>query len=247
MDSQEARAILGVYREGCGITDQRFEQALKQTEVDLELNRWWTEEQTLDRIISAKIQSTHIPAGLKERLAAVPRPEPARSFKWQRAALLAAALFIALAVFFRAARTAPAARGSLADYSDEMVSFVKVDPSLELKSSELPRLTNFLQKAGAPSSLQLPKPLQNMPPVGCRTLRFRGHDVALICFHSGDGRLLHMFVLNRSAFPEMRPGDGPRYSSQGEWTTATWVQGNEIYMVTMQGDRTQLQNHVFDT
>ena len=246
MDSQEARAILGVYREGCGIADERFEQAFKQTQFDPELNRWWTEEQTLDRIISAKLQSTHIPAGLKERLAAAPRSDSGSAFKWQRTALLMAALFIALAVFFRAARPASPARSSLADYSDEMVSFVKLDPSLEVKSSELPRLTSFLQEAGAPSNVELPGPMRQMQPLGCRTLRFRGHNVALVCFKNEGGRLLHMFVLNRSAMPEMRPGDGPKYSSHGEWTTAAWVQGNEIYMVTMQGDQTQLRKYMVD-
>lgn len=63
---------------------------------------------------------------------------------WSRGILLAAASIVALAVLFSSWHGPFQPAASMADYCDEMVSFIKVAPNLELESSELTRLKDFL-------------------------------------------------------------------------------------------------------
>ncbi|PZR71003.1 MAG: hypothetical protein DLM73_16815 [Chthoniobacterales bacterium] len=242
------RGILSIHR---GIDsesdDPCFAEAREKAESDPILGQWWAQEKELDRVIGSKLASVHLPAGLKARLISRPtlpaRPRPA----WTRAALLAAACLVALAVLFGSWRGPFQPAVSLADYRDEMVGFIKVDPNLEMKSPDLAQVTDWLQKNRAPSRLNLPKNLQGLEPIGCRTLRFRGRDVALICFKRKEGSLLHLFVIDRAALPEMAKSSGPEISREGNWMAAGWGDGDEFYLITVQGDRQAIEAYLSDT
>jgi len=239
MDKSEIRAILSAYRAGDPETqDPRFQQARAEAEADPEVAQWWTEQQELDRVISAKLLSVEVPRELKTQLTAWEKRSVQRS-TWNRGILLAAASIVALAVLFGSWRGPFQPASSLAEYRDEMVSFVKLDPPLELESSQLPRLTAFLEENGAPSGLNIPQGLQQMDAAGCRKLRFRGRDVALICFKRDDnGELVHLFVVDRKAVAKLRSTKAdPQFAEQGEWMTATWVDGEHAYLFAAKGTR----------
>jgi len=239
MDKSEIRAILSAYRAGEPETqDPRFAQARAEAEADPELAQWWAEQQELDRVISAKLLSVEVPRELKTQLTVWEKRSVQRS-NWNRGIMLAAASIVALAVLFGSWRGPFQPAVSLADYRDEMVSFVKLDPPLELESSQLPRLTAFLEENGAPSGLNIPQGLQQMDAAGCRKLRFRGHDVALICFKRDDnGKLVHLFVVDRKAVAKLRGTRAdPQFAEQGEWMTATWVDGEHAYLFAAKGTR----------
>ena len=85
-----------------------------------------------------------------------------------------------------------------------------------------------------------------LEPAGCRILSFRGHDVTLICFHRDGNQLAHLFVVDRAALPKLKPGAGPIFSSEGEWTTATWAEKDRAYMIAVQGDRDAAQRYLPD-
>lgn len=246
MDNTEVRSILSVYRPGePGPQDPRFEAANRRAEADPELAQWWMEEQETDRIISSKVQSTTLPAGLKERLSSSRELRSVPRRNWSRPILLLAACIVVLAVFFSSWRGPFQPSVSLADYRDEMVAFIKVDPTLELETKQLARVSSFLTKTGAPSRFEIPKKLQEMEPVGCRTLRFRGQDVALICFRREEGGLVHLFVVDRKAFPQLRSGSSsPHYEAEGKWMTAAWVEGDQAYLIMAQGDHALLEKYL---
>ena len=244
MDEQEARSILSLCRASdAGIDDARLEEAMRKTEADPELARWWNEEQELDRIIASKLAVTHVPAGLRERVSSKVeiRPHTIRPI-WSRGILLAAASIVALAVLFSSWRGPFQPAASMADYRDEMVSFIKVAPNLELESSELTRLKDFLANAGAPASFTVPKRLQQYEPLGCRVLRFRGHDVSLVCFKLGGDKLAHLFVTNAQTVQTAGRVSDPVYEAEKEgWMTATWTEGDQAYLLTVKGDRAALE------
>ncbi len=246
MDKTDIRSILSVYRAGeIPADDLRFEEAKKQAEADPDLARWWAEEQELDQLIGSKLQSTPVPGGLKSRLLETqPSAIPMRSTRARKITLLAAAIAL-LAVLFSSWRGPFQPAVSLADYRDEMVGFIKVTPALELKTNELSHITAFLEKTGAPSRWNLPQKLQEMEPIGCRTLRFHRRDVALVCFRRQDDRLVHLFVVNRTALPHLRSDRGaPQYQAQGDWMTAAWMEGDQAYLLTTQGDRALLEKYL---
>ena len=246
-DVTSVRGILSVHRgsdsEG---TDPRLAEARQKAESDPALKDWWAAEREQDKTIGGKLASLRVPAGLKARLLAPPEVVGAPRRGWTRVALVAAACLIALAVLFGSWRGPFQPAVSLADYRDEMVGFIKVDPSLEMKSPDLAQVQNWLQKNNAPSQLVLPKKLRDLEPIGCRTLRFRGHEVALICFKRSEGGLLHLFVLDRAALPDAMNDKDPQISPEGTWMTATWGNGDQVYLITAQSDRQALEAYLPD-
>ena len=124
-----------------------------------------------------------------------------------------------------------------------MVSFVRIPPSLEMESSDLGAIKNWLAKKDA-APTDIPPRLAALQPVGCRVLSFRDQEVTLICFRREGNRLAHLFVVNRAALPKMKPGEKPVFAEAGEWTTASWVENDRVYMIAVQGDRAAVQRYL---
>lgn len=246
MDKHETRSLLSLYREGeMPLEAERFEAARKQAEADPALAAWWREEQEIDRVIAEKLGATPVPPGLRERLLATENVSLHARATWPRRLTLLAATIVLLAVFFGSWQGLFQPAVSLADYRDEMVSFVRLDPALALETTEMSKVSAYLEKHFAPGDLKLPASLRAIDPVGCRVLRFRGEDVALICFRRASGDLIHLFVINESAFPRLRHGlTDPQYAEQSDWTTATWKQNGHAYVLAGSGDRAALVKYL---
>lgn len=243
MDEREARAVLGMHRaEETGFDEARLQEALRKAETDPELARWWSEEKELDLLIASKLVHTHVPPGLKARITSgvEMRPSVVRP-NWSRAALLAAACLVAMAVLFSSWRGPFQPAVSMADYRDEMVGFVKVAPNLELESADMGQLKDFLAKAEAPAQIKVPTKLRNYEPAGCRVLRFRGRDVSLICFKLGGENLAHLFVTNAKTVRSDGSASDPEYAAEEDWMTATWTDDDQSYLLTVKGDRAALE------
>lgn len=243
VDSREAQSILSLHRAGEPDVDEaRLQEALRQAESDPELARWWREEQELDRIIASKLAAVEEPAGLKAQIlsARVTQPRVIRP-GWSRAVLAAAASIVVLAVLFGSWRGPFQPAVSSADYRDEMVSFIKVSPSLELESSDLGRLKDFLAQANAPAQFSVPKRLQKYEPIGCRVLRFRGEDVSLICFKIGGDNLAHLFVTNPKTVRTGGRASAPVFATEEGWMTATWTEDGQAYLLAVKGNRSELE------
>ena len=246
MDSKEVRAILSAYRAGDASADEaRFAEARRQAETDGELAQWWQDEQELDHLIGEKLGQINVPAGLKARLLEPQiRSLPSRSPWTHRLATLAAAIVL-LAVFFGSWQGLFQPATSLAEYRDEMVSFVRLDPSLDLKSSDLTSVSTFLKTNGAPSEIAVPPPLQALKPVGGRTLRFRGQSVALICFLRGPNELVHLLTVDRKAMAKTKhTRENPEFVAEGEWMTAMWSDENHTYLLATKAPRETLAKYL---
>jgi hypothetical protein len=245
MPTHPVREILSVYRESePACAEEPFLEARRAIDSDPSLAAWWQEERSLDAEIGAKLRGAPLPAGLEERMLAVGKPSTGRPFAVNAIALLAAACFIALAAVISLNKPAADATHSLANYRQEMVDFIKAPPALEMTTDRLADATAFLAKTSAPSAIAVPPKVQALEPVGCRTLHFGGGEVALICFKRTDGRLLHLFVADRKHLPQFSSGARPDYAAQGEWMTATWSEGDHVYLMTVQGDRAALESYL---
>lgn len=247
MDKGANYSTLRIYRPGDScVHDADPAGAGKLSETEPSLAPGAVEEDELDRVIALKLQSAPAPADLKARLLNLPRAVIPSSARWTRKLTLVAAAIVVLTVYFSSWQGPFQPAVSLGDYRDEMVSFIRIDPVLEMETPQLSRITAFLKKAGAPSRLDLPQKLQQMQhPLGCRTLRFRGQDVTLICFGREQAELIHLFVVRRAALSHLRESDKAlRYQTVGEWMTATWVEGDQAYLITVEGDRAKLEKYL---
>lgn len=247
MDEQEVRLVLQAYRPGTeDETDSFFAEALRASATNPELARWWAEEQAFDRAIATQLDSVPAPFGLKTRLLAqAAGPATSRGSRWLIGLAGVAALLFLLAQVTSFWRNATPAVDPVPGYSSEMVSFVKLPPPLEMESAELGSIKDWLaQKETLP--VDVPSRLAALHPVGCRVLSYRGHDVTLICFHRENGGLAHLFVVDRAALPGLKSGAAPFFNQEGEWTTASWAEGDRVYMIAAQGDRAAVQSYLPD-
>jgi hypothetical protein len=245
MNEEEIRKILAVSRPGNqDAADPVIAQALEQAEQNPALLSWFHREQDFDRFFSEALLGTPLPSGLKARLlgaqelATVRRLRRSRSLAWAVAGIaVGVALFSSWYGLFQPAT-------SLADFRGEMVSFIRVTPSLELESSDLERIKIWLDSAGAPASVALPEGLQALKPIGCRVLSFRGHRVTLICFRRTQGRLVHLFVDNDETLAGLR--SEPVFASEGNWTTAAWEENGQSYLLAAEGNEDLLRQYLRD-
>jgi hypothetical protein len=174
----------------------------------------------------------------KEDVANKVYPRPS----WTRGVVLLAAFAVVMLGFLFVWRQSVMPRVSLADYRDEMISFAKVDPTLEMQSTRLSALMSWLETSSAMSGIAVPEKVAAMEPVGCRVLRYREHDVGLICFRRANGKLLHLFVTDRAMFPHLSGQDRAEFSAHDDWMTAAWVKGAHAYLMAVQGDQPMLEN-----
>jgi hypothetical protein len=240
MTEQEARLILQVSQSGeMDRDDPQIAEALRMAEENPELARWWEEEQAFDRAIAGHLEGISPPLGLKTRiLAQGSRSAPAISSwsRWIIGFAGAAALLFLLVQIADMWRNRSSTAELVPQFASEMVSFIKVKPSLEMTSGNLGTIETWLQAQRAAPE-QVPSRLATLEPVGCRILSFRGQKVTLICFRRADGRLAHYFVVDRAAFPNLQSGTPPLFRREGDWMTATWLEGNHVYMLVLEGDR----------
>jgi hypothetical protein len=235
MDRREARSILSLHRANEPVNDERFAQAKELAAKDSELARWWVADQEVDDAIATQLAAVPVPADLKARVISRAKPAATPQFPWRRPALHAAAAIVVLAVLFGLWERPFKPAASLADYRAEMVRFFSVWQPLDLETNNLTDINKFLAKSGAPSGFDIPQPLRDLEPVGCTKLQFRGEDVAVICFKRGNGKIAHLFVINRKAIQCV--GLSPNFANQGNWATAAWVKGDFDYLLTVQGDQ----------
>ena len=247
MHEQEVRLILQAYRPGAQDRDDpHFAEALQETARNPQLARWFAEEQAFDEAMAAHLAAVPAPFGLKTRILAQANP-PARSWtlRWTLGLASLAALLFLLAQVVSLWRNPAPASAALPDYAREMVSFIQLPPSLEMESHDLGAIKNWLVRKET-TTVKIPSALAALEPVGCRILSFRGHDVTLICFHRDGNQLAHLFVVERAALPGLKPGEGPVFSAEGEWTTASWAEKDRVYMIAVQGDAVAVQRYLPD-
>jgi len=248
MEKDRAQSILSVYRPGDqDETDPFFAEAKAELARNPELASWFAQEQAFDRAISEKLADLVAPFGLKTRILANATPVATRQWSWTARFALAAAVLFLLAQIIGLWRTQSQKTRTLAHYQQEMVSFIKLDPPLEVESHDLAKMQTWLGQENAPSQMNLPPRLAALQPVGCRVLSFRDHKVTLLCFQRGGDNLAHLFVIDRAALPKLKPGAKPVFAGEGEWMTASWAKEDHAYMLVTRGDRDTLLRYLNDT
>ena len=224
-------------------------------------------EQALDVALAAKLKAVPIPSDLKTNLLALGNIIAPTGNPWQRmwrpalvgAAAAAAVTWLAALAFLHSAPSAkivqvPIVRtippplteaGSLEDFRAEMISFVKLTPSLEFESKDPGRLRDHLCQEQGSADIQVPKGLLQLPGMGCRMLSFRGHKVALMCLQRKNGRLVHFIAVDGSALTDFSGTRAqPQIDPEGAWMTAAWKENSIVYLVAVEGDVPLLNSYL---
>jgi hypothetical protein len=233
MDKAEAKHLLEACRpNGRDLSDPAFAEALALAGSDPELKAWWQARQNFDRKVSAKLEEVPMPAHLRATILAGGKIVPMRPRYLLPYWLAAAALFAVLAVLGSNVLFSPKPTGLMAsdEYTAAILPYLGHDnPALAMTSPDQQKVLEWLKDHHTPTG-SVPANMAALPTVGCQTLAVHGHSVSLICFAAGGNGIVHLFIVERQALSDP-PGPSPEFKRSGDWSTASWSDGDRSYVL----------------
>lgn len=228
--------------------DLEFAEALQLCERDAELKRWFDEHCAVYRALRARFRQTPVPEALKEQILAERKVHT--TVLRPKLALLAAAVAI-VALVSLAIRWWPETEDtSYPAYCERMVSFALRNYYMPVITNDPAQIRAFLGRNGAPSDFTMPQALQKATLLGCAIEPWQGDNVSMVCFDTGQphppGQVndLWLFVIDRSKVPDAPVATTPQLTKVNRATTATWSEGNHIYLLVADGDEQFLRKYL---
>src|SRR5437667_2267932 len=246
MDNREAKFRLSAYRPGGqDASDPRFAEALEQVRRDPILQRWFDESVAFDTAMTEKLRAMEVPPDLRENILAgarVSRPLRSPFIKWAiAAALILTAIFGSL--IWHETRPAHLA-GWQSQALDVVSSLVRNELSFDAQSHNAHELLAWLRANYAPAAQKFPDNLDKLSSLGCKTFSWNGTPVSVICFVRKNGELIHLVTINARATVDRTRRQEANLVQRGGWATATWREGDRVYMLALKGSRDQLRSYL---
>jgi len=246
MDNREAKFILNAYRPGGqDASDPCFAEALQQARRDAVLERWFRESIAFDAAMTEKFRAIEVPPDLRESIFAgvkVSRPLHSPFIKWAIAAALISMAIVGSLIWSETRST------HLAGWQSQALgvvsSLVRNESSFDAQSHNAGELLVWLHANHMPAAQTLPQNLDKLESLGCKTFSWNGIPVSVICFLRPDGGLIHLVTTNGPEASHRALNRKPEFVQQGEWATATWREGDKVYMLALGGSRDQLRSYL---
>jgi hypothetical protein len=243
MNSQEAKAILLLYRAGVDQNDPQFAAALSLAEHDPELRAWLKEQDASFNAVRRKFSEIDVPKDLREKIVRQ-RPIPLLTARWRRPALqIAAGLVIlaGLAIFW----PRPGVKNNFAAYEHYLVKLVSGKYRMSLETDNQQHIRSFLERNQAPSDYEVPQAVGETRALGCATLSWSGNPVSMLCFVDAQNRKLWLFVTSPRSIPDSPKTAVPSFATQAKgFVTASWTANGHTYVLTMQGSAGDLDKYL---
>lgn len=246
MNREEAKIILSAWRPGRDSAegDVLFQQALACMESDPELAEWFAQQQTEDDRMREALREIEPPAHLREAILAEAKVVPIASpvagrmrLAWAYAA--AAAVFLVAAVVFFP-------RGGPVDSTSALESALagiaeKHGHAFGSKAGDLDEVRAWLAANGGAADFTVPAGLKNHGAVGCEVVSIEGTKVSILCFHLGENRTAHLYVVDRSRLADPPEQGVPALRQIGDFAIASWSEGGKSYFLAGRGGQDSLR------
>jgi len=248
MNKQKAKEWLSAYVEGMEFEDNpELKEALRLAESDPELKAWWTEQNRIDAEMSGAMQDIPVPADLEARLMETVRTGRSGRgilpFRLTWLASLAAVLVLGGALFIYmhqndelVQQLQTAVSGTSPDdfdhYRDGMAYFIQNRYfQLDHLTTDLRSIENWLLQNDVPVYGHLPDNLVALDPIGCKELTWKGRQVSLVCFHNGNGGIVHLFVMEADGLDPEYYRNVTTVAVSSGLETGGWVDGDKVYVL----------------
>ena len=249
MNRDDAKNVLLLYRPGAAdAADLQLAEALVLVKQDAELGRWFNEHCARQEVLRAKFRAIPVPAGLMEQIIS---EQAAREkiILWRRNTVLTAVAAIVVGSLILAAFWFQPRPGdnTLASYRNRMVGVALRGYAMDLATNNSGQIRAFLSQNHAPADYVLPAPLDKVALTGCAVESWQGTRVSMICFRTGKplppGQPgdLWLFVVDRASIKNAPAAGPPQLAKVNELITATWTQGDKLYLLGTAGDEKTLR------
>ncbi len=230
MNAERAKSLLKVCRlNGADAADPEMSEAQKWTRRNPKWARWFAGQQAFDSAAGDALNSPP-PENLKEMIlasAAMGASPPWWQSRFARVAMAAAiAALLTVAALWLRPQSA-----TFTEYCTELTQ-TPWDASrhLQFHASTLDQVRAWLHGREAGVDFSVPAELQDLGVHGCSVIEWRGRKVPFICFADGF-RHMHLFVVEGGKFSDP-PGPDPQFDVCAGWRTASWTQGDKVYILT---------------
>ncbi|MDF1824828.1 MAG: hypothetical protein P1U68_09310 [Verrucomicrobiales bacterium] len=253
MNRDKARFILSsVRQERVDRNDPQVEAAMQLLADDPELQDWFEKSQQFDEVISERLAEVSPPPGLRDSI--LTGMEVSQSPPWERRALvsllLAAVLtlggFVSWMISSKNLNPTGERVATLGEFEQAMEETISELEGLDVLSSDPLELLQWLSEksTGTVPQLSVAEELSTDRFVGCKVVKWRGHEVSLICMRQGKGRDempdLHLFTISADAIEglvsdELIARSPETDDSTRKWSTAAWRSGGRVYLILAAG------------
>jgi len=254
MNRAEAKTILLLYRSEADAADPQIAEALALAKDDPELTRWFQDYCAAQQIMREKFRQVAVPPALKEQIIAEravmleKRRRKKKVLLAALAALIIAAIGLGLFAWPHGRKGRPS--DSIIVYRAWMIDFATRGYAMDLSTNHLEPIHAFFAQRQAPADYRLPAPLAQAPATGCTVRDWNGLKVSMICFRTGKPLAanqagdLWLFVIDRHALKDVPAATAPQFTDLNGIATATWVQGDKLYVLGTPGDEAAVRKYL---
>jgi hypothetical protein len=252
VNHDEAKNILLLYRHGTtDADDPQIAGALALAERDQELKDWLVKHCARQFVLREHFRRVSAPAGLKEQILSEQAAQEKMIYwrpKFALAAVAALVLLVTLTPFWFSHRGHD---DTLAIYQNQMAGAALRGYAMDLTTNDPVQIRIYLAQNHAPSDFTWPETLkQEASLAGCAVEGWQGVKVSMICFRTanvsvtGGQSNLWLFVVDRAAVRGSPAGTAPQFSKVNRLATATWTQGDKLYLLGTDGDEQALKKYL---
>lgn len=251
MNRDEAKNILLLYRPGTAdAEDPQIAEALAVAKRDRELTDWLEEHCARQETLRAKFRQIPVPPGLKGQIISEQAARD-RISSWRRNGIFAvtavvAGLVVLASLWFTRQRT----DDTFAIYRSRMAKIAELGYRMDLATNNPEQIRAYLAQRSAPADYALPAPLEKTTTTGCAVENWRGAKVSMVCFRTGrplapgQSSDLWLFVIDRAAVKDAPAAGAPRFAQVNNLMTATWTEGDRLYVLGTEGDEAALRQYL---
>ena len=246
MDSVEAKEILALYRPGdTNPPDPRMAQALELARQDPQLAAWFGQHCAAHVKLPEPELPKPPPAPKEQKPAPEERQEDVGILPLNKAALvmIGAAVFVLLAAFAWSYLPKPH-QNSYASYRDRMARLVQRGYPMKTALTDQAQLRDYFRANAGFVDFSLPGKLEKLPGKGGAVFTWNNQPVTLLGLDGGPNTNFYLFLIKRSVFPNPPPPTKPEFVQVGRLMTATWTQGENIYLLAGPPDQAVLENYI---
>jgi hypothetical protein len=252
VNHDEAKNILLLYRDGTADADDpQIAGALALAKNDPELACWLEEHCARQLVLREKFRQITAPAGLKEQIISEHAAHEKMSVwrdKFALAVVAALVLLAAVAVPSWFLHHNP--DDTLAIYQNRMAGVALRGYAMDLTTDNSEQIRAYLMHNNAPADFILPAALKQAVLAGCAVESWQGVKVSMICFRTGRPLApggqgdLWLFVVDRASVKGAPAGNSPQFSRVNRLITATWTQGDKLYLLGTAGDEQTVKQYL---
>lgn len=237
METNKAIELLNAYQAEQEIPpNSKLFDAMQQLKTDPDLAKWYGEQQIIDAKMKAALsQLPEVDAVRENCLKQQSKRQPSKTKIILFRALATAAILILCASF--------SAMGYVSYYNGKTEHIIEFRDAmtyyarggyffLNFTEPHLDQIADWLSENKAPVFDDLSTALTNQTPLGCKTLKWQGQTVSMVCFHQQDGQIIHLFIVDKSLSNEHYFESFKKLKVVNGLESFGWFNDNKAYLLT---------------